>query len=523
MNARRFALAAAALVAVGLGGRPARADVVGDLVDRYRAVGGRHDDPAYQVQREALEQLADLQTPAGKKAIRGLLDDERRGDRRRLVLILTALVRRGSPDDVDLAIHEAEVSRDASVIGALPRILAAAQAEDARAYLRGGALAKASPAVKPQLVRALGAAGGKPAVAALLDVLRDDDVVIRSEALLALAEIGDEGAFGAMSLFLKASDPRVRDVAARALGVLGSSRATPMLVAALDDPSARVVESAAGALGLLGAETAVPALIDRLEKAQGGKVAKPPAGKPPARDPEDLRLVDGLQRSLQRVTGMSLGDDPDLWRAWWNEARERTRGGTPPKNPDAPTTVSGPRYYGFTVRSSRVAFVIDVSRSMGWNDRLVTAQKELVQALEHLSARTRFNLITYSDVGRAWEEKLVPATGENTRRAIRFVQKLEPVNGTNMWDGLHLAFRDEDVDTIFFLSDGTPTVGPVVDQDAILAEVHEMNRWRRVRIHTVALIKGEPPVMTNEENPAAASAFMRRLAEENDGEFREVR
>ena len=519
---RRLLAAFLALAASALAAAPASADVVDDLVARYRSVGGRHDDSAHQFQRETLEQIADLQTPASRKALRSLVDDERRGDRKRLVLILAALVRRGSPDDVDLAIREAEISRDAAVIGALPRILAAAQAEDTRAYLRGPALAKASPLVKPQLVRALGASGGKPAVAALLDVLRADDVLLRSEALLALAEIGDDSAFPAMSLFVKAADARVRDVAARALGMLGSPRAVPILVATLEDADPRVVESAAAALGMLSAEAAVPALIDRLEKALGKPAAKPPAGKPPAREPEDLRLVDGLLRALQRVTGMSLGDDPDLWRAWWKEARDRPRGGST-ERPDAPTTVSGPRYYGFHVRSSRVAFVLDVSRSMSWNGRLETAQKELVQALEHLPARTRFNLLTYSDVARAWEEKLVPATAENTRHAVRYVQRLEPQNGTNIWDGLRLAFRDEDVDTIFFLSDGTPTVGTVVDQDAILAEVREMNRWRRVRIHTVALVKGEAPVVSAEENPVAASAFMRRLAEENDGEFREVR
>ena len=103
------------------------------------------------------------------------------------------------------------------------------------------------------------------------------------------------------------------------------------------------------------------------------------------------------------------------------------------------------------------------------------------------------------------------------------MQRLQPENGTNTWEALRVALRDEDVDTIFFLSDGTPTVGKVVDQDEILAEVRELNRWRRVRIHTVALLKGEAPAsMGAEENPAASASFMRRLAEENGGDFREI-
>jgi Mg-chelatase subunit ChlD len=186
--------------------------------------------------------------------------------------------------------------------------------------------------------------------------------------------------------------------------------------------------------------------------------------------------------------------------------------------------VSGPRYYGFPVRSSRVAFVVDVSRSMSWNGRLETAQQELKQVLEHLPSGTRFNVLTYSDAAFSWAEKLVPATPENVRRAVRHVERLAPVAGTNIYDGLRLALKDEEVDSIYFLSDGSPTMGPVVDPDSILAEIAAMNRWRRVRIHTVALVKGDPPPGFGlAEDPARAAAFMKRLAEANDGTFREVR
>jgi len=280
----------------------------------------------------------------------------------------------------------------------------------------------------------------------------------------------------------------------------------PALAKALLDPAARVVESAAAALGLLGADRAVPDLIDRLKASKG----------------QDLRVEEALEAALARITGVDLGTDADLWRAWWAENRDRTAGDV--ARPNAPTTVSGPRYYGFPVRSSRVVFVVDVSRSMGWNGRLDTAKKELRQVIEHLPATTRFDLISYSDVATAWSEKLLPATPENVRHALRLVDRLEPVNATNIQGALQLAFRSEDADTIYFLSDGTPTAGALVDPEAILAELRETNRWRHVRIHTVALLLGEPPAaFAGTEDAAAASSFMRRLAEENDGKFREVK
>ena len=42
-------------------------------------------------------------------------------------------------------------------------------------------------------------------------------------------------------------------------------------------------------------------------------------------------------------------------------------------------------------------------------------------------------------------------------------------------------------DTLFFLSDGRPSVGELVDPDDILEAVLELNRFRRVVIHTIAI------------------------------------
>jgi HEAT repeat protein len=518
----RLALALAALAAAA---SPAAADVVQDLVERYRSVAGRHDDVAYEVQREAIGGLADLGTPAARRAIRSFLDEERNADRRRFLLLLAGLVRGGGPDDVDEALHEALVARDPAVLEGLPRVLAAARGADARAHLRGKGLTAAPAGVKPYVARALGAMGDKAAVLPLVACLGDSDARVRAEVLLALGELGDETAFTHMAVQLKSPDARVRAVAARALGVLGSSRAVPHLAAALADSCPRVVEQAAGALGLLGAQPAIEPLIERMTLAAGTPAPPTPPKRgpePPPAGPDDLRLLDALERALERITGMTLGDDPDLWRAWWKEAK--TRAADPTTRPNAPTTIAGPRYYGLPVRSSRVAFVIDVSRSMAWNGRLETAQKELVQALERLPSRTKFGIVAFSDTAKSWEEKLLPATPENVRRAVRFVERLDIVNGTNAWDGLREAFRDEDVDTVFFLSDGSPTVGAVVEPDSILAQVREMNLWRRVRVHTVALLRGEPPADAGlGENPETAAAFMKRLAEENDGQFREIR
>jgi hypothetical protein len=305
---------------------------------------------------------------------------------------------------------------------------------------------------------------------------------------------------------LRDPDARLRESAARALGVLGRAEALPHLVATLGDEVPLVVEAAAMGLSLLESPTAIGPLIERLEKANA----------------QDLRLADAIASALERISGKGLGCDVDQWRSWWAAVKDLPwqRVETQPGG----GTAASVRYYGFPVRSSKVIFVLDVSRSMGWNGRLETARSELLQVLEHLPRPTRFNLVTFSDSAFVWEKALVPASLSNVQRASTYVRRQDPVNGTNAYDALQVAFRDPEADTIFFLSDGHPSGGTVVDPELILADVRAWNRFRRVKIHAIALLKGEPPLaFAGMENGKRAEDFMRRLAEENDGRFKVVK
>ena len=74
----------------------------------------------------------------------------------------------------------------------------------------------------------------------------------------------------------------------------------------------------------------------------------------------------------------------------------------------------------------------------------------------------------------------------------------EPTGGTNIHDALETAFRAADTaadgktnlvayDTIFFMTDGTPTAGKLQKPAEILAAVREWNRTARIMIHSVAV------------------------------------
>ena len=156
-----------------------------------------------------------------------------------------------------------------------------------------------------------------------------------------------------------------------------------------------------------------------------------------------------------------------------------------------------------------------VSRSL---TKLQKARKELIPAIKGLPPTTMFNIIVFENIARPWRSTLVPATDANKLAAQAYLESLKADGGTNMYEALQKAFAyvgDAATDTtkplniqaIFVLSDGAPTVGAVIDPDQIRQEVKKWNPYTRVTINTIGL--GDDC----DEN------FMRGLALDNGGIF----
>ena len=513
MTGRRgLAVGLAAFFLLLAGAPGARADGLDRLEQEFEVVARRRDERGFEKQHSLLIEIADVKTPQARKCLVKIRDKWARRNWRRAGLILEALVRHAGPKDVDRAIAWAEKQHDALLLERLGDALGRTHSPTARRHLRGDALRRATPPVKAQIARALGMLREVKAVPELLPLVKESHLRTRVEALHALGEIGDRLATAPLIVFLRDERWEVRDAAARALGRMKDPKALSALEGALHDENPRVVESAARGLGRLGEADAIEGLIACL-----GRVV-----------PADLRVADAVADALDKITGKYYGFDADLWQEWWNGAKDKPflRDETPMCN----RTMPGLPYYGFRIHSSRVVFVIDQSQSMDWNERLEKAKKELIHVLEHIQGdaetreNMRFNIVAYSDGVHAWEKKIRPARTSTVKKAVRFIRRLSPQRGTNTYEALRLALDDPDADSVFFLSDGSPSVGPVIDPDRILAEVGVWNRYKRMRIHCIALLIGDPPMaFAGQEDERRAIAFMERLAEQNGGHCEVIR
>jgi len=213
----------------------------------------------------------------------------------------------------------------------------------------------------------------------------------------------------------------------------------------------------------------VPLLIDLLDQLTG-------------------RLAWETGRALATLTGMNLGLRSKSWKRWWGDHRDTF---TPPDPELARWTEVEPTgetfaFYGIPVHSSRLAFVLDVSGSMD-GPKLWRLKDELTGILERLPEHALFNVIFFSDRAHPWKDRLQRLNERNRTAAIEEVKERSAGGGTNLWDGLVEAFEDEEIDTIYLLSDGEPTAGAVTSLAGICDRITEMNRSRRVVIHVVLI------------------------------------
>lgn len=299
-----------------------------------------------------------------------------------------------------------------------------------------------------------------------------------------------------------------------------------LLEQALLDPSWFVRSEAAGALDLMRSREAILVLMARL-------------------DDEEGRMLDDLGNALTSLTGQDFHGNVALWRRWWAENGEGFE--VPPIDEvrraqhEKEQERRGSTFFGISTESTRVLYVIDLSGSMnfsmiprnnpddeqgkepdmpkkGERSRLEEAKLALTKAIGGTARGGVFNIVFYASDVWSWSDSLAELSDENASEALDMVGRLEAVGGTNIYGALKIALEmagadpgdrwaEPAIDTIYFLSDGRPSVGLTTDPDEILAFVREWNASAGIVIHTIGLSGAQDPYL------------LRSLAEQNGGTY----
>jgi len=322
---------------------------------------------------------------------------------------------------------------------------------------------------------------------------------------------------------------RLRAVMAKVLGSYGDQFSIDSLVKLLKDKKWEVRLAAAKALGEIPANSrVVDELVSQIQKEQG-------------------RLVYEISDVLEKITGANGLEEAQDWKNWWNKKKDSwvpsggSSSGDSPETArpflDEPKTVAVSPIYG-RIKSKKVIFVVDTSGSMEtkgeWGEdnskkmmsRLDIVKDELCKVLEtQITPQHKFNIITFAKGVTSWKSKPVKGSGGAISSAKSFIRKLKPEGVTYTYGALKEAFDNEDIDTIYFLSDGEPTYPPNSDEanrEWILGKVKAMNISKSRVIHTIAFMVGRGEDYGFEEDKPKCARFMESLAESTNGNFKKM-
>jgi hypothetical protein len=274
------------------------------------------------------------------------------------------------------------------------------------------------------------------------------------------------------------------------------------------DPIWQVRSAAAFSLAIQKCKPVVPALIKGLEAELVRKK------DPWAMDVRLHKLLEGL--TGQTVVRGSIAP----WQEFW-----RKEGATFTVRSDADkaagTAKEGryQRFFDLEVESDRVLFVVDFSGSMaepvtlkgtatgaGGPGQTMTKAALVVQELKRLIMSlpdgALVNLVVFSDSVRTWRQEggrpALVKLDDTARDDLlgSFLDALRPAGPTNLYDaldvaldfggrGLHDKYYAAGFDTLYVITDGAPSAGPVVDKQEIRRRVRETNRLRRIAIHCI--------------------------------------
>lgn len=462
-----------ALLCLALLGAAARAGPEEDakrLWTEYQQLRPVEGWKAFDRRLDILRALGGCDCDRSRKTLLHLVRTSRSGDER-----LLSILSLGRILDLDAAkelLKLVERRPEPAIAQALADALAGTSRAEVVAWLGAEALDTRSPEILRACLEALAALKPPEAAAKVLAIHgKAADVAVLHEATRALGGMGGPGARPALLSAAAHPDFRVRLAAAETLpGVTpADEQALAAVRALLGDAEHGVRRAAVAACAAAMLEAAVPDIVGLLGEDQR------------------LRTRETARLALKKLCGPDFGYDASAWREWL-----RTRAGG---DADAARKITFAQYYGLSINSDRILFLVDVSGSMSWPwrkepKRIEVARKELVRVLREMPKGSLFNVILFSTKVRPWQEEEVSAEPRNVEAAIAWAERSlkDPEGDTCAYDALERAFsRNPHFDTIFLLSDGQPSHGPFASPEGILACVKVWNRYRGAVIHTVGL------------------------------------
>lgn len=325
-------------------------------------------------------------------------------------------------------------------------------------------------------------------------------------ACMALGELADPATRPLLLKALAAGDAPVKMEALRALRRMeANDKVQGAFAGLLSEAPGLLLPDLCAAIATHPDERLIPPLLIRLKNETG-------------------RFRLDLAWALGVLSGDVQGETPGEWIDWWRKNRETfeldPEASEAFRRSRAPQTLPMPatgRFYGLSIYSDHLVYVVDSSESMQGSriDSLRVNLAESLKSFEFYRERREgapgdmwYNMVDFgSDLVSMEPGKLVNDPDDGVKRAETVPLTL----GTRSLDALWEASRIPGVDTLYFLSDGSPVLGQVDKWPRINSMLLMMYWHRPIAVWSVAFEAGK-----------INSAHMRGISYMNFGLFEDL-
>ena len=313
--------------------------------------------------------------------------------------------------------------------------------------------------------------------------------------LEAIAIAGDESFLKFPPAALKVRDIRVKIDAVRVMAALKSDKYLPILAQELTKAEWPLAMEICRTISASPHKGFFNTLIKRLNNEKG-------------------RLRQDIVHCLSTIAGGQEASTAKEWAAWWSknsrtfQVDAEASAAYRESNRIQDVDIDGNGFfYGLILYSDRMSYVVDSSASMR-GGRIESLTENMSGSIEQLKSHVKFNIVDFGgDLNIMYEGSLT----SNKRDGVETVEDFFLSLGTRSYDGMEAAIHLQEIDTIFFLSDGAPIRGQLDNWSQIRAALILMGRYRPV---AVCCIDFDPS--------AGNQAHMFALSAENAGHHESV-
>jgi hypothetical protein len=176
---------------------------------------------------------------------------------------------------------------------------------------------------------------------------------------------------------------------------------------------------------------------------------------------------------------------------------------------------------GFNFKGKNVLFVIDVSGSMAFEDRIGQVKAGLKMLITSMPADYHVNVVSFPSRQKSYNKLwtyLKPMNSKNKSKVYDYLYKLRPFGWTPTRITLqHALTYYDDLSDIVLLSDGSPTLrksNHIDDIDEIIKEVKANNYSDSIQINTIGVGRD---FLSNKDNDHYR--FLKTLSKDHNGFF----